>query len=104
MTPEQELRRAGDARSVIESALFQEARKNLEDQLASLRRSVPLRDTDMHTRLILMEQLSGQFFAFFEQLAQTGRMAELHLQEMRERQSLMDRGLAIFRTGGRNAI
>lgn len=104
MTLEEEMRRAGSARQVIDSEIFQEARKYLESQLANLRRGVPLRDTDMHTRLILMEQLSNQFFEFFDQLAQTGRMAELHLEEVRRQQSLVERGLSIFRTGGRNTI
>src|ERR1700761_7466783 len=100
MTPEQELRRAGDAKSVMESAIFQEAKKHLEDQLSALRRVVPIRDTEMHTRLILMEQLCGQFFGFFELLAQTGRMAEMHLEEQRQRQSLLERGVAMFRSSG----
>lgn len=104
MTLEEEMRRAGSARQVIDSEIFQEARRNLESQLGNLRRTVPLRDTDMHTRLILMEQLSVQFFEFFDMLAQTGRMAEMHLAQERERQSLVERGLAIFRTGGRNTI
>lgn len=104
MTSEQELRRAGDARQVIDSVIFQEAKTSLEDQMAHLRRSVPIGATEMHTRLILMEQIAGQFFGFFEQLAQTGRMAELHLDEQRRQQSLMEKGLAIFRTGGRNAV
>lgn len=104
MTPDEELRRGGEARQMIDSVIFQQARADLEGQLAGLRRAVPIRDQEMHTRLILMEQLSGQFFAYFEQLAQTGRMAEMHLRDQREKQSMLDRGLAIFRTGGRNSI
>lgn len=104
MTPEQELIRAGEARQLLQSALFIEARKNLEEQLASLRRSVPIRETEMHTRLIIMEQLKENFFGFFEQLAQTGRMAELHLQEKERQRSLLERGMLMFRTGGRNAL
>lgn len=104
MTPEEELRRAGEARQILNSALFIEARKNLEEQLASLRRSVPIRETEMHTRLIIMEQLKESFFGFFEQLAQTGRMAELHLQEKERQRSLLEKGLLMFRTAGRNGL
>ncbi len=104
MTPEEELRRAGEARQILNSALFIEARKNVEEQLASLRRSVPIRETEMHTRLIIMEQLKESFFGFFEQLAQTGRMAELHLQEKERQRSLLERSMLMFKTGGRNAL
>lgn len=104
MTPEEELRRAGEAKQILNSALFLEARKNLEEQLASLRRSVPIRETEMHTRLIIMEQIKENFFGFFDQLAQTGRMAELHLQEKERQRGLLERGLLMFRTAGRNGL
>jgi hypothetical protein len=104
MTPDEEVRRAGEARQVLDAPIFQQARKNLEDQMAQLRRNVPIRETEMHTRLILMEQLADRFFGYFEQLAQTGRMAEIHMAEERERQSMIDRGLAMFRTTGRNGM
>ena len=97
-----EVIRAGEARQILEAPIFVAARKNLEEQLASLRRASPIRDTDMHTRLVLMEQLMGSFFAYFEQLAQTGRMAEMQLRQEEEKRSALDRGLAWFRTSGRN--
>ncbi len=104
MTLEDELRHAAEARQMLEAPIFVAARANLESQLASLRRSVPIRETEMHTRLILMEQLAQTFFGYFEQLAQTGRLAELQLEEKRKQQSLMERGIAMFRTGGRNTL
>lgn len=104
MTPEQEMHRAGEARQMLNSALFQEARADLEGKLAQIRRTVPISATEMHTRLILMEQIKEQFFGYFEQLAQTGRMAEIQLEQERQRRSLIERGIAMFRTGGRNAV
>lgn len=104
MSPEQELARAGEARQMLNSTLFQEARANLEGQLAQLRRTVPLSSTEMHTRLILMEQLKEQFFGYFEQLAQTGRLVELQMEQERRRKTLLEQGIAMFRTGGRNAV
>lgn len=104
MTPEQEMHRAGDARQMINSPLWVEARADLEGKLAQLRRTVPISSTEMHTRLILMEQIKEQFFGYFEQLAQTGRMAEIQMDQEQHRRSLIERGIAMFRTGGRNAL
>jgi hypothetical protein len=104
MTPEEELSRAGEAEQMLRSAIFQQARVNIEGQLAEARRIVPIRDTDMHTRLVLMEQLWGNLVAYFEQIAQTGKMAQVQLAEKQRQQSLIERGIAMFRTSGRNAI
>lgn len=104
MTPEQELHRAGEARQMLNSTLWQEARADLESKLAQLRRTVPISSTEMHTRLILMEQVKEQFFGYFEQMAQTGRMAEIQMEQDRQQRTLIERGIAMFRTGGRNAV
>ena len=53
-TEEQQLQRAGEARQILESPIFQDARKDLESQLAQLRRQVPIGQTEMHTKLIMM--------------------------------------------------
>lgn len=104
MSLESEVQRAGEARQVLESQVFIDARKYIDDTLAQLRRNVPIRETEMHTRLILMEQLWGNLLGFFEQLAQSGRMAEIKLAEEQRQRNLIERGLAVFRTTGRNAI
>lgn len=89
---------------MIDSALFQEARRSVESQLAQRRRDVPIADSGMHTRLILMEQLAESFFGFFEQLAQTGKMEEMRLIEEQRRKNLLEQGLAMFRARGRGAM
>jgi hypothetical protein len=104
MTPEQELQRAREAESLLNSPLFVEARQSLERQLAALRRDVNIHSTEMHTRLILMEQLSGRFFSFFEQALQTGKMAQVKLQDEERRRTLQERAVDMFRRQGRNAL
>lgn len=104
MTPEQELLRAGEARQMLDSALFQAARKDLEEKLAQLRRTVPISSTEMHTRLILMEQLKEQFFGYFEQIAQTGKLAEIQMEQERKRRSFLQEGIALFQRNGRNGV
>lgn len=79
-TPEEELIRAGHAREVLDSPIFKEACERIEDSLADQRRRVPMRETDMHTRLILTEQLWGNLRDYLEQIAQTGKFAEFEIE------------------------
>jgi hypothetical protein len=104
MTPEQEIIRAGEARQILEATLFVEARKHIEGQLAYLRSTVPISATEMHTRLILMEQLWAMLTGFLEQVMVSGRMAQMTLEQQRQQQSLLERGIAMFRTGGRGRL
>jgi hypothetical protein len=103
MNAQDEIRRAGEARQIIDSPMFVLARAQLTAQLAEARRLVPLTATEMHTRLILAEQMMGHFFEYFEQIAQTGKFAEMKLEEERKRQTLLDQGIAMFKRMGRNA-
>lgn len=103
MTPEQEIRLAGEAAQILKSPMFEQARANLVSQLAELRRRVPITETLMHTRLILMEQLMGYFFDYFDQIALTGKFAEMKLEEEAKRKTIMEQGIAMFRKMGRNA-
>jgi hypothetical protein len=102
MTPEQEVQRAGEARQIIQSPIFIQAKEHLIGQLRESRRMVPMTATDMHTRLILAEQVMGYLFDFFDQIAQTGQLADMRLQEEERRRSLMEQGVAMFRKMGRN--
>lgn len=104
MDQEAELRRAAEARSLLDNPLFVEARKHIEDQLAQARRTVPMGADAMHTRLILMGQLTDKFFGYFEMLAQSGKMAELDLQQKRTWAEEMRKRYEMFKTLGRNAI
>lgn len=93
-TPQEEIIRAGEAKQIIESRLWAEACAHIDANLAVQRQSVPLRETDMHTRLIIAEQVWGQFKDFFQQIVDTGQMAEITLANQR---SLMQRMAEQFR-------
>jgi len=82
-TPEEERIRGGEAARLLDSPLFKECCAHIEETMAEQRRAVPLRETEMHTRLIMMEQLYGNFLDFFQQIAQTGRIADLQIQQKR---------------------
>jgi|SRR5579885_2981831 len=103
-TEEQQLQRAGEARQILESPIFQDARKDLESQLAQLRRQVPIGQTEMHTKLIMMEQVADRFFGYFEQLAYTGKLAQLHLEEQEQKKRSLAERILMFRTTGRGSL
>lgn len=77
MSPEEELVRAGEARQLLDNPMFLEASKRITESLAEQRKRVPIRDTDMHTRLIITEQLWGNIQDWLRQTADTGRFAEV---------------------------
>jgi hypothetical protein len=93
-TPEEELRRAGDAKQILESPLFLEVRAHIEGALAEQRRTVPLRETEMHTKLIVTEQCWLNLLDYLQQIVTTGRMAEF---TVAQQQSKIERLRAAFR-------
>jgi hypothetical protein len=88
MNPEQEIARAGEAEQILHSKMFQEAKAFIESSLANQRLSVPIKDTEMHTRLIIAEQVWGKFLGFFAEVAESGKLARIQLtndRNMKER-------------------
>lgn len=104
MTPDEELQRAREAQRWLDDPMFKAARADMEGQLVQLRRDVPIGQTDMHTRLILMGQIADRFFGYFEQIAQTGKFAQLHLEELEQRRRTIGQRLAAYAQLGRNGI
>lgn len=103
-TLEEQLRAAGDARHVLDNPVFQAARADLYERMRQARKQAPITAHDLHAKLIIMEQLADQFFDYFELVLQTGKLAQAHLDEESTQRSLRDRGLALFRTLGRNVF
>jgi hypothetical protein len=101
-TPQEELRAAGDARHVLDNPVFQKAKADLYDRLRQARKAAPIGATELHARLIITEQVADQFFDYFELVLQTGKLAQAHIDETASQQGLKERGLALFRTLGRN--
>ena len=86
--PQADIDRGAEAERILATKVFIEARDYIESQLRSLRSQVPIRDTDMHTRLILMEQLWGMLIGHLE-----GAMtnAEYARKQMQMRESAFER-------------
>lgn len=93
-TPQEEIIRAGEAKQIVESALWLEACQFIDQSLAAQRQAVPLRETEMHTRLIIAEQVWVKLKDFFQQIVDSGQMAEITLANQR---SLMERMADQFR-------
>lgn len=81
MSPEEEIVRAGEAKQLLDSRVFIEACQRIEESLAEQRRRVPIRDADMHTRLILTEQLWSNLKDWLQMTADTGRFADFAIQQ-----------------------
>lgn len=101
MTQDQEISEGRAARAFLDDALVKRARAHIEERLAGMRRAVAVSDTDMHTRLIVMEQLATMFFEFFEKASQTGELAQLQVRREEAKRSLFERGVAQFQRFGR---
>jgi hypothetical protein len=104
VNPEEELQRAREAQSLMDHALFQQAREDLYGKLQSLRRVASPTQTDLHTKLILMEQLADQFFGFFEQIGQTGLFAKDFMDQTEKRNRGFAERLSQYVAFGRNRL
>lgn len=87
-TPEEEIIRANAAKQVLDSEIFREGCQRIEETLSAQRRAAPIHDQEMHTALIMTEQLWSNLHDWLKQVAQTGKFAEAELQRQR---SLADR-------------
>ena len=108
MTPEdtlqRQLQRAGEARQLLDSRIFQEAKTDLENRLRFLRRDVPITAKEAHTQIILMDQCWGMLLEYFEQIALTGKLAQQHLDETQKQRESWNERLRAFFTSGRSAL
>ncbi len=101
LTPEEESRRGDLAKIVLENALFVEACNHLDAELRLMRERVPMSDRDMHTRIILAEQMQAKVLDYLKAVMMSGDAAKLQL---RERRSLADRIDYARQHGLRNAF
>lgn len=78
-----EIRRGAEARMILDHELVREAFALIRERLTQERGRVGIKDTDMHTRLILTEQCANTFESRFKQIIETGKMADLALRKPR---------------------
>ncbi|MDE2101728.1 MAG: hypothetical protein KGL39_31065 [Patescibacteria group bacterium] len=98
-TPEEELQRGLEAKTILESPVFIEACQAVDTQLKTLRERVPVSDTDMMVRLVLMEQISTWLLDYMKQCMQSGEFARHQLEK---RDSAVERMKQAMQHGLRN--
>jgi len=81
MDSEDAIRRADQARMILDNPLFDEAMNALAESLRRQRLQVKPTDTDGHTKLILAEQVKHQFEQFLRRAIEDGKLAEMRLTE-----------------------
>lgn len=85
-SPEEELIRAGHANELLDNVIFKEACELIESGLREQRRLVPIRETEMHTRLILTEQLWIKLKEYIQQTSMSGKLAAFTIQQREQLQ------------------
>lgn len=79
MDSEATIRRADFARQVTDNPVFREALDALDESLRRQRLAVKPTDTEGHTKLILAEQILGQFRAYLKRAIDDGQVAQMQL-------------------------
>src|SRR5690242_10692715 len=95
-TPEQDIARAAQAESVLSTPVFIEACNRIDAELRMLRESVGLKDADMHTRLIIAEQMWGKLLDHLKSIMTSGDFAR---QQLKLRETHMERAARAIRRG-----
>jgi hypothetical protein len=80
-TPDQEIREARDADSVLNNPVFKNAVDGIERNLIERMKQVPMADLDTQHELILSLQLLGALKRSLSDTIQTGKMAEIQKEQ-----------------------
>lgn len=88
-TAEQEVERAERAQQILDNEIFKEACQRIEEGLAGQRQRVPVGEVEMHTKLIITEQLWVQLRDWIQQTADTGKFAKFEIEEREARQKTL---------------
>lgn len=77
--PQTDIARAAEAQAVLTTPVFKEACNRIDAELRMLRESVGMKDTDMHSRLILAEQMWGKLLDHLKSIMVSGNFARERL-------------------------
>lgn len=80
---EEKIRRANEAQALLNNPLLKEAFDGVRDGLQRQREAVKLRDTEMHTLLILAEQNLSNLERYLRGLIEAGKMADFNLRQQK---------------------
>lgn len=74
-----DIQRADYARQILDNPLFKDAFGAIESDLARQRQVVKLTDTELHTRLIVCEQLLARFREVLTRAIEDGHIAQVKI-------------------------
>jgi hypothetical protein len=77
VTDQEEISRGGDAKRLLENPIFQEAFEKVETSIIQSMRNSAFGDTSTHNHLVIALQLLHGIRKNIEDIATTGKMAEL---------------------------
>lgn len=93
MNTHEESTRGFQARQLLENAIFQESVEKLQESIISKWRSAPVRDREGMHELKLMDKILGDIVSYIRQVAETGRMADIQLEQERKVAELKKKGI-----------
>lgn len=81
MSLDQQLIDADEAKRLIENPILQEAFSGVRDGIITAMQSAPMGDERTHNRLVIALQILGQIEKNIKEKIQTGKLAEIEIQE-----------------------
>ena len=76
-----EVKRGAEARMILDHPLVQEVLTGFRKGLEAQRSKCPIKDAELHTKLIMLEQVFNAFEHGFKTSMETGKLAEIKLQQ-----------------------
>lgn len=85
--------RGHEARQLLENPLFREAVDTMRQAIYEKWRSAPIRDKEGMHELKLMDKLLSDLEGYFKHVADTGKMAEIQLEQEKKVEKLRKAGI-----------
>lgn len=82
-----------EARQLLENELFRSALDNIRAGIVEKWRSCPIRDREGQHELKLMDKLLSELEGYIKQVVDTGKMAEIQLENERRMQLVKQSGI-----------
>lgn len=84
MTLEEELRRAQEAKALLENELLNSAFETIHDQIMDAWNNSAVRDTEGRERLFMAVQILGKIEGFLREFVTTGKLAAIQLEALKK--------------------
>jgi hypothetical protein len=93
MNPHEEVQQGYQAKQLLENEVFKSAFENVRVGIYEKWKSCPVRDVQGQHELKLMDKLLGELEGYIKQVVDTGKMAEIQLENERKLQLVRKAGI-----------